>query len=63
MDVVYFKCKQQNWFTGLIYILHVEVKNNKMLFNSRDWIIMAPLISVYPVRYQKNNNNPIPLFK
>jgi len=31
---------------GLIYILmDMEVKNNKMLFNLRNWITIAPLIS------------------
>jgi len=30
----------------LIYILtHMEVKNNKMLFNLRNWIIIAPFTS------------------
>ena len=26
-------------------MIHMKVKNNKMLFDSRDWIIIATLIS------------------
>jgi len=38
MNIVYFETNQRN---GLIYILiHTEVKDNKMLFNSRDYIII-----------------------
>jgi len=40
MDV-YFKANYRN---GLIYILtHMKIKNNKMLFNLRDWIAIASL--------------------
>jgi len=42
MNIVYFETNQRN---GLIYILiHTEVKDNKMLFNSRDYIISVILI-------------------
>ena len=39
MDAVYFETNQRNWFI-LIYICdtYMEVKNNKMLFNSRDLV-------------------------
>ena len=43
MDVVYVDTNHKN---ELIYTLtHMEVENNKMLFNSRDWAIIAPFIS------------------
>jgi len=36
MNIIYFETNYKN---GLIYILiHMEVKSNKMLFNSRDWL-------------------------
>jgi len=41
----------------LIYILtQMKVKNNKMLFNSRDWVTIAPLISnrIYAVYLSEN---------
>jgi len=43
MDVVYFETKTRN---RLIYILtYIEDKNNKMLFNSRNWIAIVLLMS------------------
>jgi len=43
MNVVYFGTNYRN---RLIYILtYIEVKSNKMLLNSRDWITIALLIS------------------
>jgi len=33
---------KNRWIYMLIYI---EVKNNKMLFNSKDWVAIASLIS------------------
>jgi len=42
IDDNYFETNHRN---GLIYILrYMEIKNNKMLFDSRDWITIAPLI-------------------
>ena len=43
MNDIYFKTNHRN---GLSYILsYIEVKNNKMLFNLRDWVTIVPFIS------------------
>jgi len=38
MNDVYFEINQMNWFW------HMEVKNNTMLINSKDWIITITVL-------------------
>jgi len=51
MDVVYFETNYRN---ELISPLYMGIKNNRTLFNSRNWITIASLI-FNRVLYGKNN--------
>jgi len=38
----------------IYFVTHIKVKNNKMLFNSRNWFKFAPLILNSDSFYEKN---------
>ena len=41
MNVAYFEFN----YREVLILTHIGIKNNKMLFDSKDWIIIASLIS------------------
>jgi len=43
MNIMYFEDKHRDEFT-FFYV--PEVKNNIMLFNSRDWVVSIPLLFI-----------------